>query len=236
MIRLAIPDTTIPLRDNNEASDDRVSYEKSLPVFHGSTSPFFYIQVVKLSLDEPEHELADFESNRSSKDDLASVNVEDTSQLAENNGTEEEAPTDKLTTNALLMDGTIPSLQVLLHSIPIGEGLRLVRVYHDLFGFRFPILDLNRLIQQTRKLYVELGMIAQTTSEMAVETSLPRLKEVDSEIVKIVLAIALVSERTSQSEIATRLYESVRNYMCTKVLDGPLGVQDLILLLLTVST
>lgn len=231
-----ITGTANQLRVNKKASEDGLLSTKPLPIFHGSTSPSFYIQVVKLSLNKQELEVHDLESDRSSKDDLASVNVEDAPQLAENDETEREAAADKLVPGALGMDGTIPSLAGLLQAIPIGEGLRLVRVYHDLLGFRFPILNLNLLIQQTQKLYMELGNSAHITPGTAAQIRLPRLKEVDHQIVKMVLAIALVSERTSKSEMARRVYESVRNYLSAKVWDGPLILEDLILLLLTVST
>lgn len=221
-----------------QRSEDNVTMgaqpaQQSLPLFYSSTCSSFHFCVVKMKLNQIQHSAGNSESPASSIDDLASVMVEDEIGSKINLDVEGRSFGGGLPASTVCANGD-DSLQVLLQAIPLGEATRLVRVYHDLLGYRVPILDINPLVQQIRKLYIDLGMNSQPIPEMALELNQIQMEPYDVEIIKIVLAVALASESASQPAIATNLYQSVQKNMHVRVWNGELGIKDLMLLLLIV--
>lgn len=99
------------------------------------------------------------------------------------------------------------------------EALRLCRVYEEEMGIMYPVLDLQQLLQQVHVLY---GPVAD------------RLDEDDVHILRIVLACALTAETSGGSELAVRLFESVRVVADNCVWGAP-EVKRIIFLTLVVS-
>lgn len=99
------------------------------------------------------------------------------------------------------------------------EALRLCRVYEEEMGIMYPVLDLQQLLQQVHVLY---GPVAD------------RLDEDDVHILRIVLACALTAETSGGSELAVRLFESVRVAADNCVWGAP-EVKRIIFLTLVVS-
>lgn len=87
-----------------------------------------------------------------------------------------------------------------LWTIERTEAMRLCRVYEEEMGMMYPVLDLGVLLQQVHVLYTGTT----TASSPGV------LKEHDVHILRIVFACALTAEASGGSELAVRLFESVR--------------------------
>ena len=87
-----------------------------------------------------------------------------------------------------------------LWTIERAEAMRLCRVYEEEMGMMYPVLDLGVLLQQVHVLYTGTT----TASSPGV------LKEHDVHILRIVFACALTAEASGGSELAVRLFESVR--------------------------
>ena len=87
-----------------------------------------------------------------------------------------------------------------LWTIGRPEAMRLCRVYEEEMGMMYPVLDLSVLLQQVHLLYT--GTAAASPPGV--------LKEDDVHVLRIVFACALTAEASGSSELAVRLFESVR--------------------------
>lgn len=104
------------------------------------------------------------------------------------------------------------ALQMQLHpyvqpmiEISKEEALRLCRVYEDEMGTMYPILDMTR-IQQHATLVFALNDAVSRTGSHAFGINNEIQTDADMEILKLVLANALVAESGGTSQLAKRLY------------------------------
>ena len=110
-----------------------------------------------------------------------------------------------------------PAVQAMTE-ISKEEGLRLCRVYEDEMGLMYPILDMQR-VQQHATLVFALGEAVSRSGNSAFGLKSEIQSDPDLEILKLVLANALVAESGGTSQLGKRLYDS-----CAKSAD--VGLQD----------
>lgn len=89
------------------------------------------------------------------------------------------------------------------------EMIRLCRVYEEEMGLMYPVLNIEQIIIHGSNLYEFVGAAVRTGLS---DPSIPGriITDEDSCILKLVLANATLVESSGQSEIAYRLFESVR--------------------------
>lgn len=118
-------------------------------------------------------------------------------------------------------------------SISKEEALRLCRVYEDEMGLMYPVLDVNKVVDYTTKLY-RFMEAAHRTGLM--QQGLPGADSIDDEdtnILKMVLATAMTVEAFGRSELGQRLFEYVQPAI-DQLLTGNVGVKAIRLLTMTV--
>jgi len=117
------------------------------------------------------------------------------------------------------------------------EAIRLCRVYEEEMGLMYPMLDMEKTITNANKLF--------NFTEAAVKSGLINLYKAgvdrlgnndlsDVNILRMVLATALIVEGEGQSDLGKELYESCREAYEGR-LSGPVEIKGLILLVLVVS-
>lgn len=120
-------------------------------------------------------------------------------------------------------DGTpVGMLKDPLWTISKAEAIRLCRVYEEEMGIMYPVLELEELLQQVEGLY-------------GLSPRLPlRPGDDNVHILRLVFACALTAEASGRSELAMRLFESVRDVADDCVWSPP-DIDRIILLTLVVS-
>jgi len=88
------------------------------------------------------------------------------------------------------------------------EMIRLCRVYEEEMGIMYPVVNIEQIIQHGSNLYDFVGAALRTG--LATRSSPQGVNDEKSWILKMILAISTVVEGSGQSEIAYRLFESVR--------------------------
>ncbi|KAI9042097.1 putative C6 transcription factor [Aspergillus affinis] len=101
------------------------------------------------------------------------------------------------------------------------EALRLCRVYEEEMGIMYPVLDLSELLHQVEVLY----------SSRSGEQSTEALDSDDVHILRLVFACALTAEASGSSELAMRLFDSVREVADNCVWGAP-AIKSIIFLTL----
>lgn len=109
-----------------------------------------------------------------------------------------------------------------LWTIGKSEALRLCRVYEEEMGIMYPVLEVEELLGQVNVLYGDGGLEG------------GGLEEEDVHVLRIVLACALAAEASGGSELAVRLFESVRVVADDCVWGAP-DINRIIFLTLVVS-
>ena len=114
-----------------------------------------------------------------------------------------------------------------------GEAVRLCRVYDEELGTMYPLLDMEKTINHASLLF--------TFTEAAARSGLlrrdkPGLEQMGGQMVnliKLILANALMIEQSGRSELGSALYESCHEEIESK-LSGPVEIKDLVLLVMVV--
>lgn len=122
-----------------------------------------------------------------------------------------------------------------LWAISKDESLRLCHIYAEDMGIMYPILDMEQVIQQMAFLYSFLEAVQRTG---LAQMSLPGsdcINDLNTNILKLILACALMVEGSGQSEIGARLFESVREAVDIVLHSGSFDIKDLPLPVLCVS-
>lgn len=113
------------------------------------------------------------------------------------------------------------------------EALRLCRVYEEEMGIMYPVLELPQLLQQVQLLYGPMDPILQSQASQPTNGGVD-LDDADVHILRLVFACALTAEGSGRSELAIRLFQSVREVADNSVW-GPPDIKNIILLTLLVS-
>jgi hypothetical protein len=120
-----------------------------------------------------------------------------------------------------------------LWKIGRDEAIRLCRVYEEEMGIMYPIIDIEKTIGQTNMLFSFTESAAKTGLMNPYMPGPDRLANNDVNILKMVLATALIVQGEGQSNLGKELYESCREAFEGR-LSSPVEVKGLILLVLVV--
>lgn len=185
---------------------------ESQPRFHGPTSSAFSFDVARSSL----------QTMGITGTEIAEGNFNDEDSLAG----QPRAPTAPMTTH----QNKDP-----LWKISRDEAIRLCRVYEEEMGLMYPILDMEKTIFQANKLFEFTEAATKSGLINLYKAGPDRLgNDHDGDILRMVLATALIVEGEGQSDLGTELYESCREVIASR-LSGPVEIQGLIFLVLMVS-
>lgn len=111
------------------------------------------------------------------------------------------------------------------------ETLRLVNVYQDEMGLMYPMLDIEKLLSHANMLFT---FVEAANRSGLMQIALPGADSINDDqtnILKLVLACALVLEASGKSDLGKRLFEYVKPTVDAQLLGPPdaKGVQMLIL-------
>lgn len=112
------------------------------------------------------------------------------------------------------------------------EALRLCRVYDEEMGLIYPILDIDQIVRHAGLLFTFVDAAARNMLIKTLEGS-DSIQDADTDMLKIVLALALVTEDPGGKELARRLVQSVRRTAENRLL-GNVGIKDVQILTLMV--
>ena len=140
-------------------------------------------------------------------------------------------------------DGAPPSHQVRkdwhrdkdpIWSIEQEEAVRLCRVFEDEMGLMYPFLNIDKLVDYTRRLY---RFLEAAHRQGLMQRGLPGADAIDDDdanILKMTIACALITEGAGKSDMGKRIFDYVHPSIDTLLL-GNVGTQGIRLLILTVS-
>jgi hypothetical protein len=113
------------------------------------------------------------------------------------------------------------------------EGIRLCKVYEEEIGLMYPIFDIDKVIARTNLLYHFMEAANRTGFTKRDVPGLDSLQDDDTLNLKMILATTLVLEGNGQSNLAHRLFETVRPVFHAKMLE-PADVKSVQLLTIVV--
>ncbi|RAH49310.1 putative C6 transcription factor [Aspergillus brunneoviolaceus CBS 621.78] len=129
---------------------------------------------------------------------------------------------------ATLLDAARPEGDP-LWSLDKAEAMRLCRVYEEEMGMMYPVLDLQDLLDQVEVVYGSSSAAAAVAARPEGSRAVPHTDDV--QILRLVFACALTAEAAGSSELAMRLFESVRE-VADNCVWGPSEIKSIILLTL----
>ncbi|KAL2354080.1 fungal-specific transcription factor-like protein [Cryomyces antarcticus] len=132
------------------------------------------------------------------------------------------------------MTDTIHPTKDPMWSLSKDEALRLCRIYEEEMGLMYPVLDIELVIRKASLLY---GFMDAAARNGFMRKDLAGADEIDDEetnTLRIVLAIALTTEASGQSDIGKRLFEYVRPHVEAQLL-GCADIKGIRMLALSVS-
>ncbi|KIM92691.1 hypothetical protein OIDMADRAFT_185063 [Oidiodendron maius Zn] len=118
-----------------------------------------------------------------------------------------------------------------LQELDSEEVICLIGQYDDLIGARFPFIETELLIQQAKELYL---LLENPSSAGRGSTNSPAISmDINSiHILKMVLAIILVSEGTTRRALGRELFKSLQDTVQGKAWGGITNLKDLVLMIL----
>lgn len=120
-----------------------------------------------------------------------------------------------------------------LWKIGKDEACRLCRVYEEEMGLMYPVLDLENTLSHANMLFTFTESAAKTGLINPYLSGPDRLGNSDVNILKMILATALIVEGKGESELGRELYESTREAFERRLL-GDVDIKGLVLLVLVV--
>jgi hypothetical protein len=103
-------------------------------------------------------------------------------------------------------------------------------------GVMYPFLDIERTIRHASALYSFIAAATRTGLARVDQAGADGLADDDTNILKMVLATALMTEGSGQSSLGSRLFESVKRPIESRLWSPQVDKRGLILLVLTVRT
>lgn len=234
--RLSEDKTTSGLRFGSSglASDDLVAQRSKplLPLFCGPTNPSFCINVIGLGLYETESTSGYAVVSRGRE----TLSVLDGKIIVDHQDeTVEKEPTDQGLYTSLLLTTSGNGLSLdPLRELDTETAVHLVQLYDDLVGVTHPFLNADDQIRNVRGLYTKLTQDSRNTGPTGGETAKLQMTQGDVNIIKMILSIALLMEGRGHSSLATKLYESLRGDVESKMWTTAIELDGLHLLTLVV--
>lgn len=112
------------------------------------------------------------------------------------------------------------------------EALRLCRVFEDENGLLYPFLDMQHVMRHATMLFKFIDSFAKTVV-LKDRPGADDMQDEDTDVLKLVMAIAMVTEGGGQSDLGRRLFHYV-NKDINKRLLGSVGLKDIQILTLKV--
>ena len=122
-----------------------------------------------------------------------------------------------------------------LWQISKDDAIRLCKIYDEDIGMMYPMLDIEKILRHADMLFSFIEAAARTGLMNRGLAGADALEGNDINILKMVLASALVAEGGGQSPLGRAVYESCREAFECK-LTGPLEMKGLILLVIVVCS
>lgn len=122
-----------------------------------------------------------------------------------------------------------------LWSLSKEEVTRLCRVYEEEMGIMHPFVDIEKVIIHGRNFYDFIDAAVRTGLASNTPVRGKGVNDHDSLVLKMVVACATLVEGNGQSEIAYRLYESVREVADSLLHGEVIEIKNLPFLVLVVS-
>jgi hypothetical protein len=118
-----------------------------------------------------------------------------------------------------------------LWSISRGEAIRLCKVYEEEIGIMYPLIDIKGILQYVNRLwtFLEAGL----RSGIGHMPGADAIDDDDTNLLKMILAAALILEGSGQSELGQRIFESLKPAITAKFWD-PTNTKGLSLLCVAV--
>jgi len=114
------------------------------------------------------------------------------------------------------------------------EALRLLKVYEDEIHELYPFLSIPKLAAHIESLYKFMNASIRTGLVLTHMPGGDTINDEDTNILKLVLATAMISEGSGKSELGQRLFDYVQPQVDSLLL-GNAGIKDVKVLALTVS-
>lgn len=115
------------------------------------------------------------------------------------------------------------------------EMLRLCRVYEEEIGLMYPIVNIDQVMIHGKNLYAFIASALQTGLAKTTEPG-QGIHDLDSCVLKMVLAVATITESHGQSDIGNQLFESIRSEADRMLHSEAIDVKSLPLLVLVVGS
>jgi hypothetical protein len=90
------------------------------------------------------------------------------------------------------------------------EALRLIQVYEEECGLMYPIIDIKDIEAHAQNLYSLMELWIKTNNKRESLLSVTNKDDVDTSLLKIILATAMTIDGHGESRLGTRLYETLR--------------------------
>ena len=208
------PNSRLSFQDPNSPSRSRARH----PPFQGPTSSAFNFDVAKSSLQT---------MGITAPEDLADDGVisYDGAPLG-SPSQQHQAPNASMTAQ--------PAKDP-LWNIGKDEAIRLCRLYEEEIGIMYPIFDMEVFIDKANALFTFIDSAARTGLVNRNMPGTDALIDDDTNILRMILATALMVEGSGQSELGRRLFESIRG-ACESRLWEPADIKGLILLVIVVCS
>lgn len=138
------------------------------------------------------------------------------------------------------LSGTNPPIERMhedkdpIWSISKEEAQRLCRVYEDEMGLMYPILDIEKIITYTESLYNFMDAMRRQGLFRGDRPGADKIDDDDANILKMVLACALMTEGSGISEMGQRMFENVQP-ATDNLMSGNVGLKGIRLLAMRVS-
>ena len=209
---LAHADSPAQYRGNMSPSEPRTSH----PPFQGPTSSAFNLDVAKSSL-----QTMGITTQSEAQDDAGSGDID---PALDGPATQHHAP--------------VAAMATAHHKDPLwqlskDDAVRLCKVYDEDIGMMYPILDMAKLLEHAEILFSFIESTIRSGVGNRDLAGADALEGNDINILKMVLASALVAEGGGESPLGRALYESCREAFECK-LTGPVDIKGLRLLVIVV--
>lgn len=113
------------------------------------------------------------------------------------------------------------------------EALRLCRVYDEEMGSLYPVIDIDKVTRHATLLFTFVDALARNNKMMFIGPGYDSMQDEETDVLKIVMATAMVVEGTGSSELGKRLIKSVSNTADSRLM-GNVNLKDIQVLTLIV--